>query len=61
MSLFMYKMEMKLLPTLFCDMFVKQSDVHSYRTRHAHNLRVASNHYYKNMYYIIIFLTVRAP
>ena len=53
----MHKMEMKLLPTLFSDMFVKQSDVHSYRTRYAHNLRVASNHYYKpkqNLLYHIV-------
>ena len=40
----MYKMEMRLLPALFSDMFVNNSDVHSYSTRHAHNLRVTSNH-----------------
>ena len=40
----MYKMEMQLLPTLFTDMFEKNSDVHNYPTRHAHNLRVTSNH-----------------
>ena len=43
-SLFMYKMEMQLLPTLFSDMFENNSDVHSYPTRHVHNLRVTSNH-----------------
>ena len=35
---------MQLLPTLFSDMFEKNSDVHNYPTRHAHNLRVTSNH-----------------
>ena len=35
---------MQLLPTLFSDMFVKNSDVHSYPARHAHNLRVTSKH-----------------
>ena len=37
-------MEMQLLPPLFSDMFVKHSDVYNYPTRHAHNLRVTSNH-----------------
>ena len=40
----MYKMEMQLLPTLFSDMFEKNSNVHNYPTRHSHNLRVTSNH-----------------
>ena len=40
----MYKMEMQLLSTLFSDMVVKNSDVHKYPTRHAHNLCVASKH-----------------
>ena len=40
----MYKMEMQLLPTLFSDMFVKNSDARNYLTRHVLNLRVASKH-----------------
>ena len=40
----MYKMEMQLLPSLFSDIFVKNSDVHNYPTRHAHNLRVTCKH-----------------
>ena len=43
-SLFMYKMEMQLFPSLFSDMFVKNSDVHNYPTRHAHNLRAIRKH-----------------
>ena len=43
-ALFMYKMEMQLLPSLFSDMFVKNSDVHNYPTRYAHNLRVTCKH-----------------
>ena len=35
---------MQLLPSLLSEMFVKNSDVHNYPTRHAHNLRVNSNH-----------------
>ena len=37
-SLFMYKMEMQLLPSFFSNMFGKNSDVLNYSTRHAHNV-----------------------
>ena len=44
-SLFRYKMGMQLLTALFNDMFVNNSDVYNYPTRHALNLLVTSNHH----------------
>lgn len=37
-GIFMYKIEKKLLPTIFSDMFKQNSDVHAYNTRHKNDV-----------------------